>query len=106
MKTVTSDKIKDTSIEGFCISLEYKMEYFAIRRYLNIHDLIAVGIKNGMFDNQTCFDFWSDVLIKSVEASRPLIDFLRLKQSGTYRELVSLYTNWKAMTPPIPAHAC
>ena len=47
------------SVEEFCEAVAYSNNYLAIRRYLNIHELIAVGIKNKMFDDRTCFDFWA-----------------------------------------------
>jgi hypothetical protein len=81
--------------------------YFAVRKYLNVHELIAVGLKNGMFDNQTCYDFWCDVLIRGVDASRPLIDLLRQRpgHEETYSELDRLYDSWKAMESAGPRQA-
>jgi hypothetical protein len=94
------------SIEEFCTSLnkDVRRSYFHVRRYLNIHEVIAVGIKNGMFDDRTCFDFWSNVLVRMVDAARPMIDFLRSKPSGveTYTELDDLYRRWKAMQKVAP----
>lgn len=88
------------SIDDFCTREdgEVRKHYFAVRRYLNVHELLAVGIANRMFDNRVCYDFWSGVLVESVEAARPLIDHLR-KRPGweeKYIELDRLYRNWKA----------
>jgi Domain of unknown function (DUF4760) len=60
-------------IQDFCNSenADVRKHYFAVRKYLNVRELIAVGIKNGMFDGRTCYDFWSRILIRCVEAARP-----------------------------------
>src|SRR5262245_48539538 len=52
--------MKTVPIDDFCNSaeLDVRKHYFAVRRYLNVHELIAVGIKNRMFDHRTCYDFW------------------------------------------------
>jgi len=58
-------------IQDFCTSEkpDVQKHYFAVRKYLNVHELLAVGIKNGMFDYRTCYDFWSRILIRCVEAA-------------------------------------
>jgi hypothetical protein len=73
--------------------------YFNVRKYLNVHELIAVGIKNKTLDDRICFDFWCDVLLRCVDAARPLIDYVR-KQPGhdeTYTDLLALYAKWKVI---------
>jgi hypothetical protein len=82
-------------IEDFCTSEDkaVRNSYFAVRRYLNVHELIAVGIHNGMFDTRTCFDFWSGVLFQCVEAAKPVLSHVtsRPEREGTYIELETLY---------------
>ena len=55
--------MRTIAIQDFCTSEkeDVRKHYFAVRKYLNVHELIAVGIKNGMFDDRTCYDFWSRV---------------------------------------------
>ena len=53
-----------------------------VRKYLNVHELIAVGIKNDMLDVRTCFDFWGDVLIRGVEATKPVVDHVRARPAN------------------------
>jgi len=88
-------------IQDFCDSknASSRTHYFAVRKYLNLHELIAVGIKNKMFDDRTCYDFWSRVLIRCVEGARPVLDHLRERpgHEATYMELESLYVKWKAL---------
>jgi hypothetical protein len=101
-------------IADFCTIELARKHYFAVRKYLNVHELIAVGIKDGMFDDRICYDFWSHILIRCVEAARPVLDYLRQRpdHEATYIELESLYVRWKALEqelarrsknrPPVP----
>jgi hypothetical protein len=60
-------------------------------------DSHPIGIKNGMFDKQTCYDFWCGVLCRCVEAAQPVLAHVRARpgHSATYSELESLYREWK-----------
>jgi hypothetical protein len=93
------ETMKKMPINDFCTSadLEIRKNYFAVRKYLNVHELVAIGIKNGMFDSQTCYDFWCGVLCRSVEAAQPVLAHVRARpgRSATYSELESLYRDWK-----------
>jgi len=88
-------------IQDFCTSekADVRKHHFAVRKYLNVHELIAVGIKDGMFDDRVCYDFWSRILIRCVEAARPVLDKIRDRpgHEATYIELESLYQKWKAL---------
>jgi hypothetical protein len=93
------ETMKKMPINVFCTSsdLEVRKDYFAVRKYLNEHELVAIGIKNGMFDKQTCYDFWCGVLCRCVEAAQPVLAHVRARpgHSATYSELESLYREWK-----------
>jgi hypothetical protein len=93
--------MKTMDIDEFCRpkTEDVRKSYFAVRRYLNIHELIAVGIKNGMFDDRTCYDFWSRVLIRCVEAAKPVLEHVRARPGGRsiYIELDTLYLKWKKL---------
>jgi hypothetical protein len=95
------DCMKTMAISDFRASQDkgVRKHYFSVRKYLNVHELVAVGIKNEMLDRKICFDFWSGVLIRCVEAARPLIDHVRQRPGGqpTYSELETLYREWKTM---------
>jgi hypothetical protein len=94
-------QMKKMDIELFCTSDDeaIRKHYFAVRKYLNIHELIAVGIKNGMFHDRTCYDFWAGILFRGVEEARPVINHVRGRpgREETYSELERLYTRWKAL---------
>jgi len=93
------EHIRATKLDEFCGSKDkdIRKHYFAVRKYLNVHELVAVGIKDGMLDGKICHDFWSGVLIRCVEAARPVLDHVRRRPGGqlTYSELETLYGDWK-----------
>jgi len=92
------DHMKTMTVDDFCRSKDsiVRNHYFAVRKYLNLHELIAVGIKNGMFDGRTCHNFWSGVLLRCVREARPVIEHVRNRpgQEATYLELLNLYDDW------------
>lgn len=64
-----------TSIEDFSKTDEYQ----SIRKYLYIHELMAVGIRKGIFDKKVCHDFWSDVLTRAYRDAKRVIDYVQSK---------------------------
>src|SRR5258708_37006750 len=46
--------------------------YWAIRNYLNLHELLAVGELKGEFDKKACYDFWSGELVLAYMDAFPL----------------------------------
>jgi hypothetical protein len=71
-------------------------EYWAIRNYLNLHELIAVGLLNGVFDEDVCYDFWSGELVLAHTNALPLIKYVQgLKNSqNVYAEMVKVAKRW------------
>ena len=66
-----------SSVESFCSESRYKEHYLNMRRYLSIHELIAVGIKNRMFDEGICFDFWGDAIERHFKSTCDVIEYIR-----------------------------
>ena len=56
--------------------------YRHILKYLNIHELVAVGIKNRVFDCNVCFNFWGDVLVQHANETAAVIDY-EIESEGT-----------------------
>lgn len=83
--------------ETFCTSEACRPQYLAIRKYLNVLEFIAVGIKNHIFDEKTCFDFFGDIMIHRYADSRPVVDFVRARPRNryTYCELDRLNARWR-----------
>jgi hypothetical protein len=77
---------------------ENSSHYSHIRSYLNIHELLAVGIRNKVIDEDICYHFWADTLIRHYSECELLIRRLRQRPNGgaSYLELEKLHTTWKA----------
>lgn len=65
--------------------------YIAIRRWLNICELIAVGVNLGAFSERVSIDYWGDVLPDAFRKSRLLINRIRVTPDhGSPRTLLEL----------------
>jgi hypothetical protein len=116
LKTETEDKLIDryekfkelkpqlgaiktlTDYENF---KKKKDECKEVRAFLNLLELIAVGVNQKAFSDIVSYDYWGDVLLSGWEASRGFIGFYRKDAtddgtSETYKELEILYKIWKA----------
>jgi Domain of unknown function (DUF4760) len=72
-------------------------EYWHIRDYLNLHELMAVGVRNDVFDDQVCLNFWSRELSDAYRRTKPMIEHVQTKEvdeQDTYIELVRLAKLW------------
>jgi hypothetical protein len=49
----------------------------SIQRYLNIHELMAVGVHTKIFDQRVCYAFWSDILAAHHNDTERLIAHIR-----------------------------
>jgi hypothetical protein len=71
--------------------------YLSILKYLNVHELVAVGIKNRVFDENVCFNFWGDVLVEHADETAAVIDHeieSDGKPSAAFLELRNLSAKW------------
>ena len=75
----------------------YTAYYKDITSYLNIYELVAVGIKNKVFDHEVCYNFWSDALVRHTDKTRKLIEHEVASEGGlaAYLELRKLSIEWK-----------
>jgi len=82
-----------TTIDEFADTPEYR----SIRSYLNIHELIAVGIHNGVLDDGVCFEYWGDEILNAWPDCGLVIAHARTYKRGsplTYIDLERLYKEW------------
>lgn len=81
-----------TDLEKFCLTKDYT----AVSSYLNILELMAVGIENETFDERICFVYWREFLVDTLRDTAKLIDHVRAKPDGIYyyRALRSLHDRW------------
>jgi hypothetical protein len=72
--------------------------YDHVRAYLNILELMAVGVHNKTFDQRICFVYWCDFIKGAVKDCRPLLEHLRALPSGSfsYGDLVRLEKRWSS----------
>jgi hypothetical protein len=73
-------------------------EYHSIRDYLNLHELMGVGINREVFDDFVCEDFWAGELHRAWRDTKPLIEWIQKRpdEAGTYVELVRIHKRWRA----------
>jgi hypothetical protein len=71
--------------------------YQSILKYLNIHELVAVGVKNRVFDDDVCYNFWADALVQHANETKAVIDH-EIESEGTpsaaFMELRKLSFEW------------
>jgi len=89
---------KHTDNSTLMAKFEASDEYAYVRSYLNIHELLAVGIRKGVIDEDVAYHFWADTLIRHCNECELLIKRLRLRpdHGAAYLELTNLYDRWKA----------
>jgi Domain of unknown function (DUF4760) len=79
-------------IKEFCQTEHYDH----VRAYLNILELMAVGVHNNTFDERICYVYWCDFIKGAATDCRPLLEYLRKLPSGnfSYDDLVRLDKRW------------
>jgi hypothetical protein len=73
-------------------------DYRDIRSWLNICELIAVGVKNGAFSERVSYAYWRDVIPESYRTAKQLITNIRSTPGEgsryTYKDLEDLAQKW------------
>jgi Domain of unknown function (DUF4760) len=74
--------------------------YKSVRIWLNICELIAVGINRQVFDDRVAFDCWGDLLPWCYSACAPLINWYRGKEGSelSYIDLQAVSDRWREKT--------
>ncbi|MDQ8732440.1 DUF4760 domain-containing protein [Bradyrhizobium sp. LHD-71] len=83
-------------VQTFCTSPSSREQYLNVRKYLNVHELVAVGIDRNVLDPKVCFSYWGDTLTNNYSDAQPVLDFLatRPKNKYTYSDLHKLNAKW------------
>ena len=80
----------------------YLQQYKDARRFLNICELIAVGVNQGAFSERVSLAYWGDVLPASYNRMSALIrDIRSIDGEGgaeTYRDLEKLCQRWSRLS--------
>jgi hypothetical protein len=81
---------------AFCTEEATRKEYLFIRKYLNVHELVAVGIRRKVLDPKLCYFYWADTLMNNYADAKPVLDFLakREKNKYTHADLHNLNARW------------
>lgn len=76
------------------------IEHQDLRKFLNICELIAVGVNEGAFSNRVSLNYWGDVLPASFKDSELYIKYIRRKPGMggplTFLELEKLSKKWSS----------
>jgi hypothetical protein len=72
-------------------------EYKTVHACLNIHELVAVGIDNKVFDSKVAYNYWSGVLVAHCKDASQIIDFSRADPDdlSAYISMLELNRKWK-----------
>ena len=69
-----------------------------VRAFLNVYELISVGINENVFSERVSYAYWGDVLPWSFQAAEPLIQYVRQRPGegtpSTYRDLERVARLW------------
>jgi hypothetical protein len=80
-----------------------RTEYHDIRTFLNICELISVGVNEKAFSNKLSYKYWCNVLPESYNAALLLVQKIRTTpgegKANTYIELEKLCNNWRDRPP-------
>jgi hypothetical protein len=82
-----------TNLDEFSLTRDYA----DICYYLDINELIAVGVNTGVLDDKVCFDFSADELMEPCRRVPQIIAYVRKKDGNqfTYIDLDALNFKWK-----------
>jgi hypothetical protein len=91
---------KSPSIEQFKQSEPDK--YWEIRTYLDINELICIGVNEKVFHQRVCYGFWYNILRFSVTDGREVIEHARGQEGDerTYDEILNVSTRWLGTRRP------
>jgi hypothetical protein len=69
-----------------------------VAQYLNAMDLIAVGIRTGVLNEEVCFNFWCDEVVRAYTETKDLIEALRVDDGNPFAfiDLEKTATRWSA----------
>jgi hypothetical protein len=71
--------------------------YMAVRMYLDVNELICIGINHGAFDQRVCYGFWYNILNKARSEGADIINHARQPADGghTYDHILSVSDRWR-----------
>lgn len=91
--TAALRKLKEAiSMENFSGTPEYQ----SIRTYLDVNELMSIGINQKVFDQRVCYGFWCTILTTACRDAAKVIDHARNQPNGeqTYDHLLLVNARW------------
>jgi len=67
-----------TDLDAFCKT----DDYHHVRSYLNVLELMAVGIENSTFDEHICYVYWKGFILDAMRDTAKLIDHIRIRHNA------------------------
>jgi competence protein ComGF len=83
---------KEPSMSAFAETKDFR----DIQAYLNIHEMMAIGVLRKVFDEGVCYHYWSSQLEQTCRDMRELIPYI-CRTNGddySYKQLLALNTRW------------
>lgn len=87
--------IKKTNISVAQFEKDESKDYTKICSCLNINELIAVGIRSGVLDEDVCYEFWGGELIQRAEDCKRVVEYCQEKNPYAYKEMEHLGMRWR-----------
>lgn len=77
-------------------------QYMAIRVYLDVNELICIGINNKVFDQRVCYGFWYTILNVAVTKGKQVIEYARQPEDlgHTYDHILKVHRRWTGTSWP------
>jgi Domain of unknown function (DUF4760) len=71
--------------------------YMAVRTYLDVNELICIGINRKAFDQRVCYGFWNGILNKARTEGAEIISHARKPTDGGHRydHILSVNERWQ-----------
>jgi hypothetical protein len=77
-------------------------KYDAIRTYLDVNELICIGINEKVFDQRVCYGFWANILNVAATEGKSIIAHARCPKENirTYEEVLKVSRRWDGAAWP------
>ena len=71
-------------------------EYWTIITYLNVHELLAIGIRRKVFDEGVCYGYWNTELKQTCAKLARLIEHQHSSHDEpyTFKQMIALNQRW------------
>ena len=80
-------------------TFENDPQYKVVESYLNIHELLAVGLRHEILDEIVCFEYWADALVGHFKDARRIIETVRNRpgNKSAYIQVEQLAKRWEKL---------